>query len=89
MSALLFTYGTLMIPEIIQSIIGRSLSGETAWLKDYRRGRLLNASYPGIIKWTGTMVEGILYHDIGFADLDRLSQYEGEQYDLALVKVKI
>ena len=56
----LFTYGTLMIPEIISSLLGRNLTGVGALLKDYRRALILNQTYPGICRQGESQVVSVL-----------------------------
>ena len=85
----LFTYGTLMIPQIICMLIRREISGEEAVLSGYRRGLIRNETYPGIIADPGHNVTGILYRQLSPDDLAILDQYEGEMYILKPVTVKL
>lgn len=85
----LFTYGTLMIPQIISMLIRREISGEEAVLSGYRRGLIRNETYPGIIAEPGQKVAGILYRQLSPNDLAILDQYEGDMYVLKPVTVKL
>jgi gamma-glutamylcyclotransferase (GGCT)/AIG2-like uncharacterized protein YtfP len=85
----LFTYGTLMLPEIIQLITGRQCSGEKATLADFRRGKIRDESYPGIVRAPGHRVEGILYVALHTEEINRLSAFEGDAYELTRVKVQL
>ena len=67
-----FVYGSLMIPEVIQAVIGREVCGEPATLAHYLRQGLWGFSYPGLVKCPDSSVDGRLYRDIGANDLLRL-----------------
>lgn len=83
----LFTYGTLMIPEIISSLLGRNLTGMGALLKDYRRALILNQSYPGITRQGESQVEGVIYYQLKPHEMEILDNYEGQMYELNPVQV--
>ncbi|MCB0667123.1 MAG: gamma-glutamylcyclotransferase, partial [Saprospiraceae bacterium] len=83
----LFTYGTLMIPEIISSLLGRNLTGVGALLKDYRRALILNQTYPGICRQGESQVEGVIYYQLKSHEIEILDNYEGQMYELNPVQV--
>lgn len=85
----LFTYGTLMLPEIIQLITGRPCSGEKATLVDFRRGKIRNESYPGITRAPGHRVEGTLYAGLQAEEINKLNSFEGDAYELTRVQVQL
>lgn len=76
----LFTYGSLMCPEIMHRVSGTARHGTAALLKDYRRGQLRGQTYPAIIPHPGAGVRGILYHDLSCGSLRRLDAFEGAMY---------
>lgn len=76
----LFAYGSLMIPEVIQAVIGREVFGEPATLAGYLRQGLLGFSYPGLVKCPDASVDGRLYRDLCANDLLRLDAFEDDFY---------
>lgn len=83
----LFCYGTLMIPEVISSLIGRPIQGKQAVLKGFRRGVIRGQTYPGILPHSQGEVGGILYETLTEAEVMILDHYEGEMYSLAEVLI--
>lgn len=83
----LFCYGTLMVPEVIASLIGRSIQGTQAVLKGYRRGVIRGQTYPGILPQPEGEVSGILYQTLTEEEVMILDHYEGEMYVLAEVLI--
>ena len=85
----LFTYGTLMIPEIISGLIGRSISGRPATLHGYQRSLIIDATYPGIAPQCNQVVPGILYLSLKHQEIEILNDYEGDLYILSAVQVRL
>ena len=83
----LFAYGSLMIPEVIQAVIGREVCGEPATLAGYLRQGLLGFSYPGLVKCPDASVDGRLYRDLGATDLLRLDAFEDDFYERHMLTV--
>ena len=84
----LFAYGSLMIPEVIQAVIGREVYGEPATLTGYLRQGLSGFSYPGLVKCPDASVEGRLYRDLGATDLLRLDVFEDDFYQRHMLTVQ-
>lgn len=88
MSTHLFTYGTLMFPDVWRIVVGRDFPHKPATLAGYEIFRVKGAHYPGIIKSAfrpSTLspppsVPGVLYFDLDAAALERLDRFEGDQY---------
>ena len=83
----LFTYGSLMSPDILEMVIHRFQVGEPAVLSNYRRAMIAGERYPGMIPQANSEVEGCLYQGISLADLQKLDVFEGEMYERVLVEV--
>ena len=83
-----FAYGSLMIPEVIQAVIGREVFGELATLAGYLRQGLLGFSYPGLVKCPDASVDGRLYRDLGATDLLRLDAFEDDFYERHMLTVE-
>lgn len=77
-----FTYGTLMCPDIMARMSGRSWPSTPARLTGYRRFAVRGEDYPGIrpVSLGPAHVDGVLYLDLDDAALARLDAFEGEQY---------
>jgi gamma-glutamylcyclotransferase (GGCT)/AIG2-like uncharacterized protein YtfP len=86
----LFTYGTLMFPEVWQTVVGRDFASLPATLRGHQIFRVAGAVYPGIIKLSpppspfppppSTPVPGILYLNLDDESLTHLDQFESDFY---------
>lgn len=87
---LLFVYGTLMLKEIADKVIGFH-SNETASLSNYKRYKIFSNNYelpyPAVIYKKNALTQGILFRNINDQYLDLLDQYEGEDYERILLNV--
>ncbi|WP_372806138.1 gamma-glutamylcyclotransferase family protein [Pontiella sp.] len=77
----LFAYGTLMWPEVLQSVAGRRLEGTPAILEGYQRLRVVDQHYPVVVPSSGDAVEGMLYLNLTEREFRFLDAFEGEEYD--------
>ena len=84
----LFTYGTLMDPEIMGEVAGGSFVAHAAVLRGYGRYGVRNQPYPGMVAEKDGVVEGIVYLDITTKAMERLDRFEGEMYCRRMVKVR-
>ncbi|KAJ5602532.1 Disease resistance protein Aig2 [Penicillium hordei] len=110
----LFFYGTLMVPQILHKVIhGQEnpepwqkamLHFQPAILHGYRRHRVQNADYPGIVEVpetateteklsapeisAGTSVIGTLVSGLTDGDVHRLDRFEGSEYEKKPVVVR-
>jgi gamma-glutamylcyclotransferase (GGCT)/AIG2-like uncharacterized protein YtfP len=77
-----FTYGTLMFPEVWKIVVGRefdTVKGAAAGFAIFRVG---DAVYPGIAASNkASIVPGIVYLDVDAAAIKRLDRFEGEYYE--------
>jgi gamma-glutamylcyclotransferase (GGCT)/AIG2-like uncharacterized protein YtfP len=76
----LFTYGTLMCPEVLAAVAGATGAARPARLPGYVRRRVRGAVWPGILRRPGASVEGVLWSGLGAAALARLDRYEGAAF---------
>ncbi|TWU22837.1 gamma-glutamylcyclotransferase family protein [Bythopirellula polymerisocia] len=77
----LFTYGTLMFPEVWQRISIGEFPARPATLRGYAIFRVKNAVYPGIIRAEEDLVvNGLLYDDLDDDTLFELDTYESSFY---------
>ena len=77
----IFTYGSLMFPEVWERVVGSNYRASPATLHGYLRRGVRDESYPVIIQQgPESHVEGMLYFGISTEDLARLDRFEGEYY---------
>jgi len=84
----IFTYGTLMIPEVMSAVTTRKFRFENAILRGYARFTVKGEFYPGIIPVTDAVTEGIVYFDVDKLLLERLDAFEGDLYQRKPVRVE-
>jgi gamma-glutamylcyclotransferase (GGCT)/AIG2-like uncharacterized protein YtfP len=85
----IFTYGSLMYPQIMERVCGLHLMSRPATLHHFRRSRLHNLDYPGIFALKDDHVPGILYLNLPTPALRRLDDFEGDQYVRREVEVEV
>jgi gamma-glutamylcyclotransferase (GGCT)/AIG2-like uncharacterized protein YtfP len=77
-----FTYGTLMFPEVWRAVAGRdfaSVAGTAAGCAIYR---VAGAQFPGIVAaGDGDSVRGVVYLDVDETALARLDRFEDDFYE--------
>ncbi len=83
----LFTYGTLMAPDIMREVSGTLLESVSVTLSGYQRFQVQGEQYPGIISEAGQKVTGILYLNVPADAVKRLDLFEGEMYNRIPVSV--
>jgi gamma-glutamylcyclotransferase (GGCT)/AIG2-like uncharacterized protein YtfP len=84
----LFAYGTLMWPEILADVIGRSMESTPAVLRNVRRLRVRDQVYPSVVAEPGAQVEGVLYTGLTDMEMASLDQFEGCEYEQRLVEIQ-
>lgn len=83
----LFTYGTLMFPEVWQRISIEIFPGQPAVVRGYSIYRVKDAVYPGIIAGEPeNEVQGMIYFDLDDDTLFELDTYESSFYERLPVK---
>jgi gamma-glutamylcyclotransferase (GGCT)/AIG2-like uncharacterized protein YtfP len=83
-----FTYGSLMFPEVWTRVVAGSYRAVRATVGDHARFMVAEQDYPGMVARSGAQVAGVLYLDVDEADVARLDHFEGDDYrraTLALV----
>jgi gamma-glutamylcyclotransferase (GGCT)/AIG2-like uncharacterized protein YtfP len=85
-----FFYGTLMDADVLTAVIGRRLAPahmDVAVVQGYRRVYVADAWYPMLVPDAGGEVRGYLVSTIDGREADRISRYEGVEYDRQAVLV--
>ncbi len=77
---LLFCYGTLQFPDVMQALTGLRVYGHPAVLPDYACYTLRGELFPGIVGQHGTSTAGVIYRGIGRRLLRLLDRFEGDYY---------
>ncbi len=80
MSTNIFTYGSLMFPEVWTRVVAGDYRSVRARLDGHARFEVRDQTYPGMVAQPGASVEGVLYLDVDDADLARLDHFEGDDY---------
>jgi len=89
MSAHVFTYGSLMFPEVWQRVVRGDYRSAPAVLDGHARFALAGETYPGAIARSGAIVAGIVYFDVSDADVAALDAFEGSQYRRDRVRIRL
>lgn len=76
----LFTYGTLMVPEVFKKITGLLLPNQKAVLNGYDCYLLNKKTYPGIVLSKASETNGVLYFDVTPEIFRKLDLFEGDLY---------
>lgn len=82
-----FAYGTLMLPEIAASVTGECPQPEPARLPDHARHALRQRVFPGAVPRPGHAIDGVVYHDLTAAALERIDDFEGTLFHRRRVTV--
>ncbi len=83
----IFTYGSLMFPEVWERVTGLSGAGQPASLADHAARQIRGQTYPALVKAVGGSTEGVLYSDVTPAAVARLDEFEGRFYERVAVAV--
>jgi hypothetical protein len=83
----LFTYGSLMFPEVWQRVTGLSAPGEEAVLQGHVARRIRGQSYPALVQEAGAETSGVLYRGVSGEAVARLDAFEGSFYERVEVGV--
>ena len=80
----IFAYGTLICPEMIYALTGKTFRSEKAVLMDFKRYKIYDngnpRAYPAIKQIEGANVEGVLWYDVDKKSFEVLDFFEGFEY---------
>jgi gamma-glutamylcyclotransferase (GGCT)/AIG2-like uncharacterized protein YtfP len=77
-----FTYGTLMFPEVWQAVVGRQFEAVEGTAAGFANYRVVDAVFPGIVKADDQdVVRGVVYLDVDEQSLTRLDLFEDDFYE--------
>ena len=83
----MFVYGSLLNRKVFQAVTGIVPKYQRAILWNYKRTRLLDRVYPGIVKASDCFVAGSLVVDLDPSTVDALDLFEDDVYDRKPVSV--
>lgn len=85
-----FTYGSLMYPDIFKQVAGHEPLSLTAFAHQWRRYGLANRTYPGAMpeEKSGCVIKGVLWLDVTAQGLAALDQFEGDEYRRVEIQVR-
>jgi gamma-glutamylcyclotransferase (GGCT)/AIG2-like uncharacterized protein YtfP len=80
MTCHVFTYGSLMFPQVWQRVVQGAYRSASARLEQYVRLAIAGATYPGMLRRNGSSVDGVVYFDVSPPDIAALDTFEGDEY---------
>lgn len=84
-----FTYGSLMIPRVMEVISGKLFDAAAARLQGYVRYALRGETYPGLVEEAAAATDGVLWRDVDDDSLQRIDAFEGDWYERHAVQVLV
>ena len=88
MTSLLFVYGTLRHPPLLEALVGHPVRPRPATLAAHRAAPLAGVAYPGLVADVAASAVGAVV-DVDAADLDVLDRFEGPAYERVAVDVVV
>jgi gamma-glutamylcyclotransferase (GGCT)/AIG2-like uncharacterized protein YtfP len=77
-----FTYGSLMFPDVWRSVVGKEFATVEGTAAGYSIFRVRDAAFPGITSaGEGSSVTGLVYLDVDDESVARLDRFEDTFYD--------
>ncbi|WP_019139836.1 gamma-glutamylcyclotransferase family protein [Noviherbaspirillum massiliense] len=81
-----FTYGSLMFPEVWERVVRGRYRSAPASVAGHARYAVAGATYPGMVRNADDRVEGIVYFDVAPDDVAVLDAFEGSEYRRDMVE---
>jgi gamma-glutamylcyclotransferase (GGCT)/AIG2-like uncharacterized protein YtfP len=76
-----FTYGSLMYPQVWQRVVRGTYQSSEASIRGFRRLCVRGETYPVLVVARGApQLSGRVYYDVSPADIQRLDAFETEAY---------
>lgn len=84
----LFTYGSLMFPQVWSSVVRGHYRRQPARLNGYQRCSIKGETYPAAVVATlDNFIDGQLYMNLTAAEMERLDRFEGGDYERVVAPV--
>lgn len=87
MSAHLFAYGTLELPELLRALTGQTYQSMPALLQEHRRAMVRDRGYPAVTPARAAALRGRLYLDLSEASWRIVDAFEGDEFERRSVVV--
>ncbi len=84
-----FTYGSLSIPVVMETVTGQMLRNTEAVLCGFERYMLKSKPYPGIVQSKTSSTEGRVYFNLDADALNRLDYFEDDYYVRQVVDLEL
>jgi gamma-glutamylcyclotransferase (GGCT)/AIG2-like uncharacterized protein YtfP len=84
-----FTYGSLMFAPVWERVVRGRYKNSLAQLDGHSRHALVGETYPGVRIHAASQVRGRIYFDVDAADVARLDDFEGDNYDRLIAPVTL
>ncbi len=84
-----FTYGSLMFAPVWERVVRGKYKNALARLDGHSRHALVGETYPGVRINSAAQVSGRVYFDVDAADVARLDDFEGDNYDRLITPVQL
>jgi gamma-glutamylcyclotransferase (GGCT)/AIG2-like uncharacterized protein YtfP len=81
------TYGSLMFEPVWSAVVTGQYSSRSVRVEGWQRFMIPGEDYPGAIPSAGSSMAAVLWEGVGAADLVRLDEFEGDQYQRVPVVV--
>lgn len=78
-----------MFPQIWQRVVRGDYGSAPARVDGYARYAIAGETYPGMIRQSGTRVQGVLYFDVTDTDIAALDTFEGAEYRREAVRATL
>lgn len=88
MSYSLFTYGSLMFPQVWRQLVPQERPSYPAYLPNFSRRLIFLDTYPVLIRENQNGLLGTVYSELSDQDIARLDYFEGEIYQRISVDVQ-
>jgi gamma-glutamylcyclotransferase (GGCT)/AIG2-like uncharacterized protein YtfP len=89
MSCNIFTYGSLMFPQVWERVVHARYRSMRAVAFDHARFAIAGETYPGMVAQAGATVQGVLYFDVNAQDAAALDAFEGSDYRRELIQARL
>jgi len=83
----IFTYGSLMFPDVWLRVAGATFPTRPATLVDFAAWRVCGETYPGLAPTPGDSTHGVLHLGVSAEAAARLDAFEGPFYQRTTVEV--
>jgi len=84
----IFVYGSLIIPQVMRRVTGRSFSSEEAFLRGYAQFRLKDEADAALIPFPDKETDGVVYYDVDEETAGRLDAFAGARFERIEVNVE-